>query len=102
MKENKDISGGNKVPAGFYFNKRNWEIVTVSGKKGGVLPGTPETEYLKIPAVAMLAAAPVLGAAFVIFLPLIGFALFAGAAFKKTVKPLATPAHKEARVRHDD
>jgi hypothetical protein len=99
MKENK---GGNKVPAGFYFNKKNWEIVTVSGKKGGVLPGGPETGYLRIPAIAMLAAAPVLGAAFVIFLPLIGFALFAGAAFKKTVKPIATPAQKEAHVRHGD
>ena len=97
MKENK---GGNKVPAGFYFNKKNWEIVTVSGKRGGVLPGNPETEYLKIPAVAMLAAAPVLGAAFVIFLPVIGFALLASAVFKKGVKPV--PATTEAHVRHGD
>ncbi len=96
MKENK---GGSKVPAGFYFNKKNWEIVTVSGKRGGVLPGPAETEYLKIPAVAMLAAAPVLGAAFVIFLPLIGFALFAGAAFQKATRPVAPPT-KEAPVRH--
>ena len=97
MKENK---GGSKVPAGFYFHKQSWEIVTVSGKRGGVLPGVVKTEYLQIPAVAMLAAAPVLGAAFVIFLPLIGFALFAGAAFKKAGKPVVTPA--EAHVRHGD
>jgi len=98
----KNNNGGNKVPAGFYFNKKNWEIVTVSGKKGGVLPGGAEAGYLKIPAVVMLAAAPVLGAAFVIFLPVIGFALLAGAAFKKTVKPLAPSAQKEAHVRHGD
>ena len=97
MKENK---GGSKVPAGFYFNKKTWEIVTVSGRRGGVLPGDVRTEYLKIPAVAMLAAAPVLGAAFVIFLPLIGFALFAGAAFKKATKPAPEP--NEAHVRHGD
>ncbi len=99
MKNNR---GGTKVPAGFYFNKKNWEIVTVSGKKGGVLPGDAEAGYLRIPAVAMLAAAPVLGAAFVIFLPLIGFALFATAAFKKTVKPVATAGQEEAHVRHGD
>lgn len=98
MKENK---GGNKVPAGFYFNKKNWEIVTVSGKKGGLLPGGAETGYLKIPAIAMLAAAPVLGAAFVIFLPVIGFALFAGAAFRKVARPLATTEPKES-LRHGD
>lgn len=98
MKENK---GGSKVPAGFYFNKKSWEIVTVSGKKGGVLPGDVKTGYLRIPAVAMLAAAPVLGAAFVIFLPVIGFALFAGAAFKKVAaKPAPEPT--EAHVRHGD
>jgi hypothetical protein len=102
MKENKENNGGNKVPAGFYFNKNNWEIVTVSGKKGGVLPGNHETGYLKIPAVAMLAAAPVLGAAFVIFLPVIGFALLASAAFKRAVKPVTTPVAKEAHVRHGD
>jgi hypothetical protein len=97
MKENK---GGSKVPAGFYFNKKSWEIVTVSGKRGGVLPGDAKTEYLRIPAIAMLAAAPVLGAAFVIFLPVIGFTLFAGAALKKAARPAATPA--EAHVRHGD
>ncbi len=98
----KDNKGGHKVPAGFYFNKKNWEIVTVSGKRGGILPGDATTEYLKIPAVAMLAAAPVLGAAFVLFLPLIGFALFAGAAFKKAGKGAAAQASKEAHVRHGD
>ncbi len=96
MKNNK-LNGGSKVPAGFYFNKTNWEIVTVSGKKGGLLPGDAKTGYLKIPAVAMLAAAPVLGAAFVIFLPVIGFALLASAAFKKAVRPVETskPVHQD-------
>jgi hypothetical protein len=99
MRQNK---GGTKVPAGFYFNRKNWEIVTVSGKKGGVLPGNADAGYLRIPALAMLAAAPVLGAAFVIFLPVIGFSLLAGAAFKKGVKAFEAPARKEAHVRHGD
>ena len=101
MKNTSNTNGGTKVPAGFYFNKANWEIVTVSGKKGGLLPGDVKTDYLKIPAVAMLAAAPVLGAAFVVFLPVIGFALLATAAFKKAARTVETPAHKEA-LRHGD
>ena len=57
---------------------------------------------MRVPALAMLAAAPVLGAAFVVFLPVIGFALLARAAFKKAARPVATPVQKEAHVRHGD
>ena len=102
MKNNSTLNGGAKVQSGFYFNKANWEIVTVSGKKGGVLPGDAKSDYLKVPAVAMLAGAPVLGAAFVVFLPVIGFALLASAAFKKAFRHAATPVQKEAHVRHGD
>lgn len=101
MRNTSNTNGGSKVPAGFYFNRKNWEIVTVSGKRGGLLPGNAETAYLRVPALAMLAAAPVLGAAFVVFLPVIGFALLATAAFKKAARPVATPA-QEAHVRHGD
>ena len=99
MNNTSNTTGGSKVPAGFYFNKSNWSIVTVSGKKGGLLPGDAKTDYFKVPAVAMLAAAPVLGAAFVIFLPVIGFALLASAAFKKAARNVEArqpaPAHHE-------
>ena len=91
MKNNNKLSGGTKVQSGFYFNKANWEIVTVSGKKGGTLPGDAKADYLRVPAIAMLAGAPVLGAAFVIFLPVIGFALLATAAFNKAFRHAGTP-----------
>jgi hypothetical protein len=100
MKNNKNTNGGSKVPAGFYFNRNNWEIVTVSGKKGGLLPGDAKSDYLKVPAGAMLVAAPVLGAAFVVFLPVIGFALLATAAWKKAFRTVGTP--KAAHVRSGD
>ncbi len=99
MKNNNTTNGGSKVPAGFYFNKSNWEIVTVSGKKGGLLPGHVKTDYVKVPALAMLVAAPVLGAAFVVFLPVIGFGLLATAAWKKAFRPVETP--KPAPVHHN-
>jgi hypothetical protein len=99
MKNTNTTNGGSKVPAGFYFNRDNWEIVTVSGKKGGLLPGNARTDYFKVPAGAMLVAAPVLGAAFVVFLPVIGFGLLATAAWKKAFRTVETPkpapAHRD-------
>jgi hypothetical protein len=99
MKNNSNTNGGSKVPAGFYFNKANWEIVTISGKKGGLLPGNAGIDYFKVPAGAMLVAAPVLGAAFVIFLPVIGFGLLATAAWKKVFRTIEAP--KPAAARQD-
>jgi hypothetical protein len=62
------------VPAGFYWRKSAWEMVTLSGE-GGVLPGGREERYVKVPVLAMLALAPAMGAALVMFLPLMGFVL---------------------------
>jgi len=100
MKNNNNLNGGSKVKAGFYFNKATWEIVTISGKRGGVLPGDAKAEFLRVPAVAMLAGAPILGAAMVIFLPVVGFSMLAGAAFKKVFR--TSPAPKPAPVRSGD
>jgi hypothetical protein len=81
-KEKNENRGGNKVAGGFYLNRKTWDLVTVNGKKG-LLPGETEDRYLKVPTLAMLAAAPVLGATLVVFLPFVGFALFAVAGFRK-------------------
>ena len=70
----KRIKGGTKVEAGFYWRAAEWEIVTLSGD-GGTLPGDASEVLYRIPTIGMLAAAPVMGALFVMFLPFIGFAL---------------------------
>lgn len=49
---------------GFYFDRKNWEIK--------VNPEKIENS-IKIPTIAMLAAAPLMGGLFVMFLPLLGF-----------------------------
>jgi hypothetical protein len=76
------LTGGQKAEAGIYWNKGSWDLVTLSGK-GGVLPGAGTQEYVRIPAVAMLAVAPLMGASYVVFLPFIGFAMFADFLGKK-------------------
>ena len=66
--------GGDRVEAGFYWNRKDWRMVVVSGD-GGTLDGAHGERYLRIPTLAMLAAAPIMGLTFVMFLPLAGFVL---------------------------
>jgi len=66
--------GGTMVKGGFYWNPKGWEMVTVDGPSG-ILPGAADDRYFRIPVLAMLLLAPVMGGLFVIFLPVIGFAL---------------------------
>jgi hypothetical protein len=67
-------NGGTQVKGGFYFNPHGLRIVAVSGKTG-LLAGEPSERFIRIPALAVLLLAPILGGMFVVFLPVIGFVL---------------------------
>jgi K+-transporting ATPase c subunit len=75
-------TGGSKAKAGIYWSKGSWDLVTLSGK-GGVLPGGTDTRYVRIPVLAMIVFAPLMGASYVVFLPFIGFAMFGDFLAKK-------------------
>lgn len=66
---------GEAAKAGFYFNLRSWELDL--HRKDGALLGSTNDRYVRIPTVALLILGPAMGFFFVIFLPFIGFALFA-------------------------
>lgn len=94
----KTYGGGERVKAGFYGNPTAWTIVPF-GKAGGVLPGGDEHRYVKLPALALLAAAPLMGGLFVVFLPVIGFAMvfwFAGAKGLDVIRRAAVTARELA------
>jgi hypothetical protein len=74
--------GGSSVRNGFYWNLSRWTIVTIP-KEGGVLPGTVEHRYLKLPVLLLLALAPLMGGLYVMFLPFIGFAMVGATAARK-------------------
>jgi hypothetical protein len=67
-------TAGTTVKGGFYLNRDAWDLVAVNGREG-VLPGADGQRYVRLPVWAVLALAPMLGGLFVVFLPLIGFAL---------------------------
>ena len=66
--------GGDVVPAGFYWNTAEWEAQIVA-RPGGGLKGSAQASYVRLPLVALLVLAPLMGAAYAFFLPFIGFAL---------------------------
>ena len=82
------LAGGTKVRSGFYWSTGAWDMAMVPGE-GGILPGGPERHYTRIPTFLFLLMAPVMGALYVIFLPLSGFVLVIGHALR-AVKVLAT------------
>ncbi len=85
-------TGGMQVGGGYYWNPGNWEVEVVSSE-GRRLKGAEGARYLKVPFLALFAIVPLLGALFLMFLPFIGFALFAYAIAKKVtggVKQSAT------------
>ncbi len=73
-KARKGVQGGANVKGGYYWDTARHEFVTVEGKHG-TLPGTPAEKYVKVPGLLFMPLALVLGALFVVFLPLIGLAM---------------------------
>lgn len=83
--------GSDAVKAGFYWNPRRWEIITLN-RPGGVLPGTNETLYLRLPMLLFMVVGPLMGALYVAFLPFIGFAMILGLGAVKTYGLMRTLA----------
>ena len=75
-------TGGMQVSGGYYWNPRNWEVEVVPSE-GARLKGAQGTKYVKLPFPLLFVVVPLLGALFLVFLPLIGFALFGYAIVKK-------------------
>jgi len=66
-------TGNQNVDPGLYFNVKQFRVKSI--ERRGPLPGTEDDKYRRVPMLVMLAMAPLLGLAFVIFLPFIGFAM---------------------------
>ena len=89
-------TGTQAVESGLYLNLKSFSISTMN--KGGVLPGTELDRYRRVPMLVMLAAAPLLGLTYVMFLPLIGFAMVLHLLGTKLVHALGDAAANAVRV----
>jgi hypothetical protein len=72
-------TNGQQVGGGYYWNAKNWEVEVV-GNEGGHLKGG---DYAKVPFPVLFVIVPLLGATFLMFMPVIGFALFGYAVTRK-------------------
>jgi hypothetical protein len=95
------FAGGEQVKAGFYWNVREWEA-TIIPREGGALKGAVETRYLRIPLPLLLVLAPLMGAAYAMFLPFVGFAMVATylAGLVKGMFTTTPPAEHAADHKH--
>ena len=66
-------SGGETVGKGTYWNLTNGERIDITEE--GTLPGGRERHFYRMPAAAVIVAAPVLGLIYAAFLPFIGIAM---------------------------
>ena len=92
----KTYTGRQTVEAGIYLNTKTFAVQMLD--KTGTLDGTELETYRRIPMVLMLAAAPVLGLAYVMFLPFIGFAAVLHLVGTKTLQLAGEAATEGVRV----
>jgi hypothetical protein len=78
------------VKSGYYFNPITMNLLPVE-RDGGRLPNE-KGKWVAVPTVLALGLTPILGALFLMFLPMIGFVLCAEAAGKKIAGVFATSA----------
>lgn len=89
------LKGGNKARGGLYWKKGLWEVVTVE-KNIGMLPGTKDDEYIRIPAILFAPGALFFGLAFYLFLPFVGFGMLLSVIGRKIWHGLAHPRRVES------
>jgi hypothetical protein len=82
---------GSAVRSGYYFNAARWHVEPIAND-GDKLPEA-HGSWMKVPTVVALALVPILGATFLMFLPLIGFIMLfraIGASFIRVFSASAT------------
>ena len=72
-------TNGQQVGGGYYWNAKAWEVEVVSDDGGHLKGGS----YVKVPFPVLFVIVPTLGALFLMFMPMIGFALFGYAMVRK-------------------
>ncbi len=89
------IETGARARRGYYVGTRSWTLRAVA-KDGQRLDGAPGERHVRVPLPAAVALAPLLGALFVVFLPVVGFWLAGVAAARPALRLVARLTEKLA------
>jgi hypothetical protein len=68
----KTYEAGATVKAGTYLDVSTGQFLTVEGSEKASLPAKPEAKYVRVPLGLVLVLGPLIGLAYIIFLPLAG------------------------------
>ena len=85
------FNGNSSVQGGYYLSTKTFAIEVI-GNDGGTLPGPASVKYVAVPFPLLFAVVPVIGLAFLMFLPAIGFALFGKALVMRVTGQVADGA----------
>lgn len=88
--------GTQHVEPGIYFNARRLSFKSMDDE--GLLPGGENEAWRRVPALALLVVGPLMGLAYAIFLPLIGFAMVGGIVLRKAGELGVEAIRASARV----
>jgi hypothetical protein len=75
-------NGNSKAKGGYYFSTTTLGVEVI-GDEGGTLPGPSTTRYFSVPFPLLFVVVPVVGLAFLMFLPMIGFVLAGNAIVRR-------------------
>jgi hypothetical protein len=92
-------TGGAKVKSGYYWHTRSWHVEAIP-EEGGTLQGDRTASYVKVPFPVLFVVVPVMGLLFLMFLPFIGFGLFAYAIAKRVTGGVRRGATELASTIH--
>jgi hypothetical protein len=81
----KTLNAQSPVKSGYYFSLDRWTVQPVA-KDGELLAGDPGERFVAISLPLAVAAAPILGAGFLMFMPAIGIYLLAVAAARPVTR----------------
>jgi hypothetical protein len=79
------LNAGTPVNSGYYFSLKTWTIQPIE-HDGSVLPGEAGEQFLPLSMPVAIGLAPVLGAGFLMFMPVLGFYMTAKALTRPVVK----------------
>jgi hypothetical protein len=89
------IEAGTRVKKGYYFSARSWTLHPMPAD-GEALPGEAGERYVHVPLLLAFVVAPIMGAAFLMFLPLVGFYLALSAVSRPVVRMFRASAEEVA------
>lgn len=72
---------GDLAKRGYYLELKSWKIIPL--EDGLLINGPPKQAFLRLSPTEALLLAPLLGAAYVIFLPIVGFVLIGKALWSR-------------------